>query len=460
MNKRKFIKNSLIMTIIMLISQVLSALLNVYLSNKLSAEGMGIYHLTLNVFIFFASFCTTGVMITVTRIVSELHTLGKFSTAKLSAIVCCCVLALAGTAAGILLFTLAETISVKFLGDARCTVSLKVLSVSLPFMAVSSGIRGYFLALRAAVRSCADQLCEALVRIAVCYSIVVPFSARGLEYACCAAAVSLTVSEIASFIISLVLFIFGTSNTLSDKTLPRKIKHKILSIILPVTASSVLRSGLGMTENTLIPLGLQKHSMSVSQSLSTYGIIHGMALPAISYPYILISSFSSMIIPEMSEAHAKGNISYIKRVSKKVLISTLTFTLPMTVLFYFSADMVSCLLYGGKSAGVYIRILSLTIPFIYTDHVVDALLKGLNEQLHYFLYNIIDSITRTILALFLIPKYGVPAIIVIIFISSILNSTLSALRLLKVTNLEITFKDVTKPILAVVCTFLLCCMVF
>lgn len=460
MNKRRFIKNSLIMTFIMLISQILSAWLNVYLSNKLSAEGMGIYHLTLSVFIFFSSFCTSGIMITVTRIVSELQTLGKHSAAKLSAIVCCIFSALAGTAAGVILFVLSDTISVNFLGDARCTLSLRVLSVSLPFMAASSGIRGYFLAVRAVIRSCADQLCEAFVRIAVCYILVVPFSAKGLEYACCAAAVSLTVSECVSFILSLIIFIVGTSKTKSEKILPKNIRQKILSIILPVTASSVLRSGLGMTENALIPRGLQKRSMSISQSLSKYGIIQGMALPAISYPYILISSFSSLIIPEMSEAHAKGSRSYIKRVSKKVLISTLTFTLPLAVLFYYSADLISSLLYGQDDAGFYIKILSLTIPFAYIDHVVDAMLKGLNEQLHYFIYNIIDSVTRTMLALFLIPKYGVPAIIAIIFISNILNSTLSALRLLKVTQLDFTVKDIAKPLLAVVFTLFLCNIIF
>ena len=92
------------------------------------------------------------------------------------------------------------------------------------------------------------------------------------------------------------------------------------------------------------------------------------------------------------------------------------------------------LLYKRDDVGVYIKILALTVPFSYLDCVVDGMLKGLNQQIYYFVYNIIDSSIRVILTLILIPRLGVKAVIIIMFVSVILNSVLSTQRLLSITR--------------------------
>ena len=59
------------------------------------------------------------------------------------------------------------------------------------------------------------------------------------------------------------------------------------------------------------------------------------------------------------------------------------------------------------------------IPLMYLDSVVDGMLKGLNEQLSYLSYNIIDSVMRVGLILFLLPLMGLNGLIVVIFASEI-----------------------------------------
>lgn len=39
-------------------------------------------------------------------------------------------------------------------------------------------------------------------------------------------------------------------------------------------------------------------------------------------------------------------------------------------------------------------------PLLYLDSVVDGMLKGLNEQMRYLTYNIIDSVSRVVFILF------------------------------------------------------------
>ena len=432
MLKKRFIKNSLMMTTTLLITQIAAIFFNIYISSKIGAEGMGIYRLVITVYAFSATFATSGITLSVTRLVTDLLTFKRFGEAKRTVAVYMAVgVGLSCTVATVL-FAFSDKIGVDFLGDARTVLSLKVLSVSLPFMAVSACFRGYFLAVRSVLKSATEQLFEQIVQIFVCISIITPFAEKGLEYACCAVAVGTTLSEVASCIYSAVLYLADISKYKAKSKRFNGIFRKLTEIGLPVMGSSCLRSGLSMIENTLIPTGLQKYGYSPSKSLGEYGIIMGMAIPVLMFPIVFLAPISSLIIPEMSEAKASNRTASISRMAKKILTAAVLFIIPTTVIFLIFGDELSSLLYKRDDVGVYIRILALTVPFSYLDCVVDGMLKGLNQQIYYFTYNIIDSTVRVILALVLIPRIGVKAIIIIMFVSVILNSTLSIRRLLSV----------------------------
>ena len=432
MLKKRFIKNSLMMTTTLLITQIAAIFFNIYISSKIGAEGMGIYRLVITVYAFSATFATSGITLSVTRLVTDFLTFKRCGEAKHAVAVCMAVGVGLSCAVGTLLFAFSNKIGVDFLGDARTVLSLKVLAFSLPFMAVSACFRGYFLAVRSVLKSASEQLFEQIVQIFVCISIITPFAEKGLEYACCAVAVGTTLSELASCIYSAVLYLADISKYKVKSKRFNGIFRKLTEIGLPVMGSSCLRSGLSMIENTLIPTGLQRYGYSASKALGEYGIIMGMAIPVLMFPIVFLAPISSLIIPEMSEARASNRTAGISRMARKILTAAVLFIIPTTVIFLIFGDELGSFLYKRDDVGVYIRILALTVPFSYLDCVVDGMLKGLNQQIYYFTYNIIDSTVRVILALVLIPKIGVKAIIIIMFVSVILNSTLSIRRLLSV----------------------------
>lgn len=452
MLKKQFIKNSLLLTGTLLITRIIAVLFHIYISSRIGAEGVGIYQLVTTVYIFTTTFATSGITLAVTRMVTDAIAEKKYGAVKSTVSFCLYIGILISSVVGFLLFTFAKPIGVRFLGDARTILSLKVLAFSLPFMSISACLRGYFLARRTVMKTASEQLFEQIVEIAVCMSFIGTFSSKGLTYACCAVAIGTTLSEMASCIYSLILYLidvrkFPKKNEKSVGTV-----KSLLNIGLPVTGSSCLRSGLSMIENTLIPSGLQKYGFSSVKALEDYGVIHGMAMPVLMFPSVFLSSFSMLMIPEMSEAKSENRVNGIAHMARKVLKATFLFIIPVTTMFITFADELGQLFYHRNDVGLYIRILAMTVPFTYLDHVVDGMLKGLNQQLHYFTYNMIDSTVRVILALFLIPSLGIKAIIIIMFVSAILNSTLSTYRLIKVANIEIKFFDwIIKPAIVSVC---------
>lgn len=446
MLKKRFIKNSLLMTATLFLTRIIAVVFNIYISSKIGAEGVGIYSLVSTVYIFSTTFATSGITLAVTRMVTDATAKGKYGAAKRVVTLCVIIAVILSSTVGMLMFMLAKNIGIGFLGDARTILSLKILAFSLPFMAISASLRGYFIAMRTVIKTASEQLFEQIIEIIICMSLITPFSAKGLEYACCAVALGTTLSEAASCIYSVVLYRLDVSKYKAKSEKADGTFKALASIGLPVTGSSCLRSGLSMIENALIPSGLQKYGFSSTRALEEYGVITGMAMPVLMFPSVFLSSFSMLMIPEMSEARANNRVRGIAHMAKKILKATFMFIIPVTVVFLTFSDELGILLYNREDVGMYIKILALTVPFSYLDHVVDGMLKGLNQQLHYFTYNIIDSSIRVLLALLLIPRLGIRAIIIIMFVSAILNSTLSTYRLIKVAQIDIDIVNwILKP---------------
>lgn len=452
MKKKAFLLNALLLTGASLLMRTIGISFRVYLSNKIGAEGIGLYSLVLTIYMFVTTFATSGVSLSVTRLVTDAIAEGRPGKARRVTKKCFVFSLIMSLLAGGALFLLAGDIGTLWLKDPRAVLPLRILAPSLPFMAVSACFRGYFFAVRKVVKTVSEQLFEQFVEILVFSSLVGLLAPKGIEYACCAIVIGTTVAEVVSCLYSFLLYIFDVKHLgrQGGEGAQKGLFRKIMGICLPVTASSCLRSGLSMVENILIPKGLKKNGASSSDSLAHYGMLTGMVMPVLTFPSAFLSSFSMLLIPELSEAnavHHKKNINYI---ATRVFQITLLFSILVTGVFLFFAKDLGALIYGNVTTGTYIRVLAPIIPLMYLDSVVDGMLKGLGEQVSYLSYNIIDSIIRVILIYSLVPVMGLNGVIVVIFVSEILNSTLSILRLIKVTKLHFKVLDwLVKPFMAV-----------
>ena len=443
MKKKAFLFNALLLTGAALLMRTIGISFRVYLSNQIGAEGIGLYSLVLTIYMFVTTFATAGISLSVTRLVTDALAQGQPGLARRVTKKCFVFSLLMSLFAGCVLFFLAGDIGAFWLKDARAVLPLRILAPSLPFMAISACFRGYFFAVRKVIKTVSEQVFEQFIEIVVFSMLIGLLAPKGIEYACCAIVIGTTVAEIVSCLYSFLLYLFDVRHLgrRGEDEPAKGLLRKILVICLPVTGSSCLRSGLSMVENILIPKGLKKYGASSADSLSKYGMLTGMVMPVITFPSAFLSSFSMLLIPELSEAnavHHRRNINYI---ATRVFQITLLFSILVTGVFLFFSKELGTLIYGDVITGVYIQVLAPVIPLMYLDSVVDGMLKGLGEQVSYLSYNIIDSIIRVILIYSLVPVMGLKGVIIVIFVSEILNSTLSILRLIKVTNLRFQAVD-------------------
>lgn len=442
------------MTSVALLMRTIGVSFNVYVSGRIGAEAMGLYTLLGSVYSFALTFACSGINLTSTRMVAD--ALGEGSPAKLRRSMTRCIIYAAsfGICASLLLFSLAEPLGVKILKDARTVRSLRLLSLTLPLISISSSLNGYFAAVRRVYKNASLQIFEQLIRIAACVALLECLIGGDMESSCVALVLGGALAETLSFFGSLLLYVVDLKKHVPcKKYLPPKaeISKKMLSIALPLAFSAYFRSALLTIEHILIPAGIEKSGAKRSQSLIAYGTLQSMVMPIILLPSSLIQSFAGLLIPELAELKIQKNSLEIKYIASRVFHLAIVFSVGTAGVMGLLSWELGDVIYSGTKAGEYIRALSPLIPIMYLDTTVDAMLKGLGEQLYSMRVNIADSLCSVFLVWILVPKMGINGYVTTIIISELFNASMSVCRLLKVSGMKIrVFKWVIKPILCVV----------
>ncbi|MBQ5592479.1 MAG: oligosaccharide flippase family protein [Clostridia bacterium] len=446
---KKLLHNTILLTAASFLMRTVSVSFNVYLTNKIGADGIGLFQLIIAVYGMTVTFASGGIRLASMRLVADSLALQKHSERRIMRL-CIFYSLLCGAAAACILAGFSTLIGQKWICDPRSIPSLKVLSLSLPFVAVSAALGGYFTAAGKLVRYTAVQFFEQIFKIGVTVFSLRTVISHGLEAACIAIVFGMTSAEIFSALCSFIIFRLSArkSDTIEK---PVGIIRKMLRIALPDAVGAEMRSVLMTVEHLLIPVGFRKSGSNPQAAMATYGIIHGMALPLVLYPSALLSSLSGLLVPEISSQNIAKNNLRIGYMIARVLHIALIFSVGTAGIMYFTSDELSTAVYNSSDVGFYTRLLSPLIPVMYIDMTIDGMLKGLDQQVSYMRYNIIDASICVIFVWLLVPVFAVKGYIIVIFMSEIINFALSFRRLTMVSEVRIDlFRDIVIPLLCII----------
>lgn len=455
---KTFIYNSLLLTLSAVLMRAVGVGYNVYISNRVGAEVMGLYSLVTNVWGFALTLATSGINLAATRCVAEA---GNDQAEIKSAMRKCIIYSLSfGAGAAILLFCLSKPISLLWLDDPRAANPLRIMSVSLPAISVSSALSGYFSAVRRVWKSAAVQVTEQAIKIFGVAFLLTPLMPLGVEYACIAIALGSAVAELLSFLVYALFYRFERRKNADISINSNKAKYlnkKIFSIALPIAFSTYIRSGLTTVEHILIPLGLREFGLDAAAALESYGVLSGMVLPVVLFPYALIYSFTGLLVPEVSGGIAAGEKRHIEYITSRVWRLTVIFGLCSVGVLAVCSKEFGEVLYSNQEVGKFIYILAPLMPLMYLDTVTDSLLKGMGEQVYTMNVNIADAAISVILVRLLVPKFGIIGYIAVLYIAEIVNFAFSAAMLMKRCKFEFKiFKWFVMPLFLLIITSRIC----
>lgn len=464
---QRYVKNALILVAASLFMRSVSLAFNAYVSREIGAEGMGLFALAMSVYGFAVTFATSGVGLAVTRLVAE--AIGAEREDRVRPILCRAVLyaLLFGGVASVALFSFAVPIGTGLLRDARTIPSLRLLSVSLVPIALSSVFSGYFTAVKRVSRGACAQLFEQGVRIGLTVFLLLALLPSGIEYACLALVGGSSLAELCSFFFLFIQYLFDRKKhpprPLRDTRPPAKLPifRPLVGIALPIALSAYVRSGLLTVEHILIPIALGMGGADRGGALASYGVLHSMAIPLILFPAAITSAFSSLLVPEMAESLARGEKRRIRHMAERAIRATLLFAILVAAVLCATATEIGSLVYHSAEAGEYIRLLAPVVILMYLDTTVDAMLKGLGYQVYSMFVNIADSLLSIVLVWLLLPRMGAVGYILVVILAELFNLFFSFLRLVLAVSPRIRlYRTVIGPTLSALGATVFCSWLF
>ena len=428
---KRFFRDLLILSLSSLFMRGAGVVWSGYLSRRMGAGAMGLHAVVLNLYGFAVTVAVAGIGLAVTRLVSEREERGDRagSFAVVSRSLLC--VSVSGGGVALLLFLFSYPFGRFLLGDAGTAPLVRALSLPVFSIAVSAVFSGYYTARRRAWVNVLAGIVELFLRIVLTLRLLSPAPAS--DYG--AVLRLLLGGGLAETISALLLvLIYLAERRREPAALETGYARRILSISVPIALSGCLRAGLSTLGHLLIPYSLCKSGIDRATALASYGTLAGMALPVVLYPMAILSAGAALLVPEFSHLKAANDGRGIVSLSRRALFVTLSFSLGCFSFLFAFSDPLGRLLFGSADAGRFIAYLAPIVPFMFLDHITDAALKGVGEQVAVMWINIADSALTVALILRLLPRFGIIGYILMIALTEIFNFACSVRRLSRATG--------------------------
>ena len=372
--KNKFVKSTLILMLGGAITKILGMIIKIVTNRLIGVEGLGVYMLITPTFMLLIAIAQLGFPIAISKLVAEEKNNNKnlvFSSLPISLTINIIIMI-------ILLFS-SSYISNNLLHDKRTLYAIRSIGFVLPFISISSILRGYFFGKQRMFPHIISNVTEDAVRL-ITIIIGVPIALKkGIESAVSFIVLSNIVSELSSI---LVLFFFLPKNfkiTKEDISPNKKNIKDILNISIPTTGSRLIGNIGYFLEPIILTFFLLKTGYANTYIVKEYGILNGYVMPMLLLPSFFTLAISQALIPIVSKSYSDNNIIYVKKKIKQSILFSSLIGIPATIIFILIPEIPLKLIYNTTSGSTYMKYMAPICLLYYFQAPLSSSLQAMGK---------------------------------------------------------------------------------
>lgn len=405
MKKDTFKTSIMILLIGGFITKILSFVIRVLYTRTIGEEGINLYTIVTPTFGLFITLAQFALPISISKLVSENRIRSKkivFSTFFF-----------------ILLFNLflilfvlvtAPFIANNLLKQPTVTPLLYAMAFTLPFISITSILKGYFLGKLQVAPNTISNIFEQTVRIL--------FLLFGLpllvKKSILLGVISYILFNIITEIVSIFTFWCFLPKKISlhkeDIHPDQKIIKRVLKISVPSVSSRLIGNIAFFLEPIVLTNLLLFFGYSNSYILEEYASYNAYAIGLLTIPSFLVAAICQILIPEISKYHSQKNILMIKRRIKQALSYSFIIGFFCSMFLFFFRDPLLNIIYNTTRGSKYIFALAPFFVLFYLEAPLSSTLQALDESkkaMQITLYgSILKLSTMAILCCFKIGLYA------------------------------------------------------
>lgn len=389
--KNKLIKSTFILLIGGAITKILGMIIKIVITRMIGIEGVSLYTLIMPTFGLLIALAQLGFPIAISTLVAE----GKSNNRRMILGIIPVSLFLNMTIIALLVI-LAPFISNNLLHEPRTYYGILATGLVLPFISISSILRGYFYGKERLLPHIFSNIMEDIIRLIILIIGIPIFLLKGIEITIFFLIVSNIISECSSILI--FTFCLPKKNISKNDFLPnKKYLKNILSISLPSTGSRIIGNIGSFLEPIILTTVLLKIGYSNEFIIHEYGVLNGYVLPLLLLPSFFTMAISQAIIPSVSKFYSSHNKKGVKKVIKQAIIFSLAIGIPFTILVELFPNFLLNFIYNAKEGSNYLRVFAPIFLFSYIQSPLTATLQAMNKAKCAMNGTIIGITLRTIL---------------------------------------------------------------
>ena len=421
MKKDTFKMSIFILLIGGLITKILSFIIRVLFTRTITDEGMNLYTIVSPTFSLLIALASFSLPISISKIIS------KQTTARPKIMFTSLFFGLTFSFVLLLLvLLLAPFISSTLLKKETLTPLIYAMAFTLPFISITSVLKGYFLGKMKVIPNTVSNIFEQLARIIFLIFLLPKLVSKSIILG----VVSYILFNIITEIISIFVFYLYLPKkimlTKNDFLPSKSIINEILATSIPSVSGRIIGNIAFFLEPILLTNILLFVGYPSSYILAEYASYNAYAIGLLTLPSFFIAAICQILIPEISKYYNLKNYTLVKKRMKQALKYSFTIGLFFSIFLFFTRDFFLEILYKTTRGSDYIFILAPFFVLFYLEAPLTSTLQAINKAKDAMKITLLGAIIKllimSILSFLRIGIYGlvfseIINIIIVVFLN-------------------------------------------
>lgn len=391
MKKNIFIKSTLILIVGSLLTRSLGLVIRIVFTRAIGSEGVNLYSLIMPTYSLIIAITQLGLPTAISTLVARENKRSKKIIVSVMPII---------IVLNIIMITIiilsSKFIATKLLYNPSATYPIMSLAVVLPFISISSILRGYFFGKQKMVPHTVSNVIEQIARLLIILLFLPILIKKGPVYAVSGFVLLSAVSEIISIIVFLVYLPKKFTMSKNEFKPDLSTTKEVLDLCIPTISGRLIGNIAYFLEPIILTYVLKLSGYSTAFIQGEYGIYNVYAVPLLVIPSFIVQAISTALIPEISKSYElrdKGNIR--KRLKQSLTITILVGLVTNTVVFIVP-DIFLKLVYNTNKGINYIRVLAPFFTLYNIEGPLASALQALGKTKKAFRATTIGILIKTI----------------------------------------------------------------
>lgn len=332
MKKNLFIKSTLILILSGFLTKILGFIIKVIYTRIIGEYGISLYSIAVPTYSLLLTIATLAIPISISKLVSE----NKGRSIRILTSAAFLIISI-NLVLVFVIFLTKDFLAVNLLKEPKASPIIMAFALTLPFVSISSVLKGYFAGKQNMVPHATSNIIEQIVRLIIIL-VVLPILKRKSDMLAILGLILLTIiSEISSIIV--FLFFLPKKINFNTKILPsKKITKDILDISIPTVSGRII-GNIGYFFEPIILTNLLLFSgYNNSYILSEYGAYNAYSLALLTMPSFFIGAIATSLLPEISKFNGNNNLKMVKRRIHQSIIFSLIIGIFFSLLIFIFRD--------------------------------------------------------------------------------------------------------------------------